>query len=118
MPADHNEGSRFTFVLDNTQASTRTHAMRVHWIERRKAKQGKKQPAVRKILPRESTLKDSESTEVAKVPDRSIQRTPSLPTQLLTGLNHALSSSKLDPFYMFPVALTSEHHKLIHHCMS
>jgi hypothetical protein len=36
--------------------------------------------------------------------------------QVLTGLNYALSSSRLDPFEVFPVVLTTAHHKLIHHC--
>jgi hypothetical protein len=39
-----------------------------------------------------------------------------VPIQALTGLNHALASSRLDPFEMFPVELTSKHHKLLHHC--
>ncbi|KAE8356982.1 hypothetical protein BDV28DRAFT_126013 [Aspergillus coremiiformis] len=38
-----------------------------------------------------------------------------LPAQALTGLNQALASSRLDPFEMFPVQLTSKHHKLLHH---
>ncbi|KAB8238030.1 uncharacterized protein BDW43DRAFT_262897 [Aspergillus alliaceus] len=38
-----------------------------------------------------------------------------VPTQALTGLNHALASSRLDPFEMFPVQLTSKQHKLLHH---
>ncbi|KAF7585567.1 hypothetical protein BBP40_010649 [Aspergillus hancockii] len=38
-----------------------------------------------------------------------------VPTQALAGLNHALASSRLDPFDMFPVELTSQHHKLLHH---
>ncbi|KAH8702333.1 hypothetical protein BGW36DRAFT_372627 [Talaromyces proteolyticus] len=41
-----------------------------------------------------------------------------IPTQFLTGANHALSSSRLDPFDVFPVALTTQHHKLIHHWLS
>jgi hypothetical protein len=43
---------------------------------------------------------------------------PGLPKQALTGMNHALSSARLDPFEMYPVQLTSEHHKLLHHCRS
>lgn len=40
-----------------------------------------------------------------------------VPTQLLEGVNRALACSQLDPFDCFPVRLTSEHHKLLHHCM-
>ncbi|GMG04757.1 unnamed protein product [Aspergillus oryzae var. brunneus] len=32
---------------------------------------------------------------------------PGVPEQALTGLNHALASSRLDPFEMFPVQLTN-----------
>ncbi|KAH8693641.1 hypothetical protein BGW36DRAFT_383425 [Talaromyces proteolyticus] len=42
-------------------------------------------------------------------------RVPGVPAQLLTGMNYALSSSRLDPFDVFPVILTPEHQKLIHH---
>lgn len=37
-------------------------------------------------------------------------------TQVLTGINHALATSRLDPFDMFPVKLTAQHHQLLHHC--
>lgn len=39
------------------------------------------------------------------------------PSQALSGMNHALAGSRLDPFDMFPVHLTSQHHKLLHHCV-
>lgn len=38
--------------------------------------------------------------------------------QLLSGMSHALSTSRLDPFQQFPVELTPQHHKLLHHCTS
>lgn len=41
---------------------------------------------------------------------------PGVPTQVLTGIDHALANSRLDPFEMFPVDLTAQHHKLLHHC--
>ncbi|EFX01755.1 peroxisomal catalase [Grosmannia clavigera kw1407] len=41
--------------------------------------------------------------------------TRGIPTQLLTGLNHALAGCQLDPFDMFPVRLTAQHHRLLHH---
>jgi len=40
-----------------------------------------------------------------------------IPTQILTGVNRALACSQLDPFDKFPVKLTAQHHKLLHHCM-
>jgi hypothetical protein len=36
---------------------------------------------------------------------------PGVPAQVLTRVNHALASSRLDPFEMFPVQLTSQYHK-------
>lgn len=39
-----------------------------------------------------------------------------IPAQLMGGLNHAIACSRLDPFDMFPVKLTAQHHKLLHHC--
>ncbi len=41
-----------------------------------------------------------------------------VPGQALMGLNHALACSRLDPFDMFPITLTAQHHKLLHHCWS
>ncbi len=41
---------------------------------------------------------------------------PGVPAQVLTGIDHALANSRLDPFDMFPVDLTAQHHKLLHHC--
>lgn len=39
-----------------------------------------------------------------------------IPTQFLAGANRALACSQLDPFDAFPVKLTAQHHKLLHHC--
>ncbi len=43
---------------------------------------------------------------------------PGVPAQVLSGIDHALANSRLDPFGMFPVDLTAQHHKLLHHCPS
>lgn len=37
-------------------------------------------------------------------------------SELLLGINRVLCPSRLDPFDTFPVRLTSDHHKLLHHC--
>lgn len=136
-----NEGSRFTFVLDGHHAGTRSHAMRVHWTERQKARQEKKrQQTRRRALPilakggpvssasySESqgtntfpaTVQESSTTEqVAGVDNVEVGQCgiPGVPAQLLTGLNHALASTRLDPFDSFPIKLTGQHHKLVHHC--
>lgn len=39
-------------------------------------------------------------------------------SELLVGINRVLSPSRLDPFDTFPVRLTSDHHKLLYHCVS
>lgn len=39
-----------------------------------------------------------------------------IPAQVLSVMNVALGSSRLDPFDRFPVQLTSGHHRLLHHC--
>lgn len=39
-----------------------------------------------------------------------------IPSQALSGMNLALSCSRLDPFDKFPIKLTVQHHKLLHHC--
>lgn len=129
-----NEGSRFTFVLDGHHAGTRNHAMRIHWTERQKARQEKRrQQTTRRALPvlaakersvnsgspsglqgtnaAPATMQESPTTEQAAGVDTS-----GVPAQLLTGLNHALASTRLDPFDVFPIRLTSQHHKLIYHC--
>jgi len=42
--------------------------------------------------------------------------TGGIPAQVLAGVNRALACSRLDPFDMFPVKLTAQHHRLLHHC--
>ncbi|BCR85437.1 uncharacterized protein ACHE_20894A [Aspergillus chevalieri] len=134
-PSAENEGSRFTFVLDGHHAGTRNHAMRAHWTERQKARQEKRrQQTTRRVLPIlaakdgpvsstppgsqdtdavPATVQESPTTEQAASID-----TPGVSAQLLTGLNHALAATRLDPFDVFPIRLTSQHHKLIHHWLS
>ncbi|KAJ2986149.1 hypothetical protein NUW58_g5165 [Xylaria curta] len=41
-----------------------------------------------------------------------------IPAQALSGMNLALGSSRLDPFDRFPIKLTSNHHRLLHHWLS
>ncbi|KAJ9138402.1 Tachykinin family protein [Pleurostoma richardsiae] len=44
--------------------------------------------------------------------------TGGIPAQVLAGVNRALACSRLDPFDMFPVKLTAQHHRLLHHWLS
>lgn len=130
-----NEDSRFTFVLDHDQAGVRNHAMRAHWNERRRARMEKKhQQTNRRQLPiiaakrkpsTEQSGSPSRPIEVDTTEEQTVNTTPAeieqprmlgVPGQFLTGVNHALSSTRLDPFDSFPIRLTIQHHKLIHHC--
>lgn len=140
-PSAENGGSRFTFVLNGHHSGTRNHAMRAHWAERQKARKEKKRQQTRRralpILAKEGlvssasssesqgtnafavTVQESPATEqVADVDNVETGQSgiPGVPAQLLTGVNHALASTRLDPFDSFPIRLTGQHHKLIHHC--
>lgn len=124
--------TRFTFVFEKDQAGTRSHAMREYWKERRKGKQQHKRGrSHRELLPKggpsEQALPDQQFqsfddsectiTGTEQGEELPLIRDVGVSAQLLSGFNHALSSSRLDPFDSFPVTLTSEHHKLMHHCL-
>ena len=131
-----NEDSRFTFVLDHDQAGVRNHAMRAHWNERRRTRMEKRhqQTNNRRQIPiiaakRKPSSQESHSPprpiEVDTAEEQTVNTTPTeteqprmlgIPGQFLTGVNHALASTRLDPFDSFPITLTIQHHKLIHHC--
>lgn len=120
--SDEQGGSRFAFVLEKNQAGTRNHAMRQYWRERRRARpEARRERPQRKLLPNvgpsePERREDGSSSEETQI--NGHEASAGIPTQLLTGVNHTLASCRLDPFEMFPVTLTSEHHKLMHHCMS
>ncbi|KAI0913252.1 tachykinin family protein [Ustulina deusta] len=74
--------------------------------------------------------REAPEEDVANSPDES-PRDPSvppsgiasgtlegIPAQALSRMNIALGSSRLDPFDRFPVKLTSQHHRLLHHWLS
>jgi hypothetical protein len=66
-----------------------------------------------------SPAKQSRATSSDIGPDRPDGDNPiGITPQLLNGMSHALSTSRLDPFQQFPVELTPQHHKLLHHCRS
>lgn len=137
---------RFAFVTETSQSNARSHAMREHWRQRHSRNNSTKtrrfQP---KLLPNISSAADrgpklhevsthprssrsrgspssgqqcseTSSNETDQEHDDRIERI-GVPSQLLSGVGRALSSSRLDPFQTFPVQLTSQHHKLLHHCM-
>jgi hypothetical protein len=137
---------RFAFVTETSQSNARSHAMREHWRQRHSLNNSTKTRRVQpKLLPNISSAADrgtkpdqvrtsSRSSRSRRSPNsgRPCSETSSnetdrecderieligVPSQLLGGVSRALSSSRLDPFQTFPVQLTSQHHKLLHHCM-
>ncbi|OKP14884.1 hypothetical protein PENSUB_5480 [Penicillium subrubescens] len=135
---------RFAFVTETSQSNARSHAMREHWRQRHSRNNSTKTRRVQpKLLPNISSAADR-PTKSHEVPTQSrssrSRGSPSsgrqcsetssnetdqerddrieligVPSQLLSGVGRALSSSRLDPFQTFPVQLTSQHHKLLHH---
>lgn len=115
---------QFAFVSGDIQSEARSHAMRQHWMRRRKHNQAKsnlRSKASRNLLPR-STNGDTSLANANKsqwwqhdvVGNR--EKATSVPAQILYGVSYALSSSRPDPFQTCPVRLTSQHQKLLHHC--
>ncbi|KAL3454198.1 hypothetical protein BJX65DRAFT_301984 [Aspergillus insuetus] len=133
---------KFTFVTGSIQREARSHAMREHWRRRRQHNwetktSHKKIPSVsRTLLPRSTTRSDEEVPTPAGMSGSSAlgevggadgdvrrdsdaaQREQGIPSQLLSGISYALSSSRPDPFQTCPVHLTSQHQKLLHHWIS
>lgn len=140
-----NDAPRFAFVSENNQADARSHAMREHWRQRHsRNNSGKAKRIQAKILPspassadriqkprdlpsrdrltrshgsQSSSTKQSEAPSSETEPGRYNGETAlGITPQLLSGMSHALSTARLDPFQQFPVELTPQHHKLLHHC--
>lgn len=120
-------GMSFAFVdnLDET-GGARSHVMREHWKQRRQAKHEKKRRAesarqqTRPILPNDIPRVPQIPLEDMATRSSSASTPPTerqgIPTQALAGMNRALGCGRLDPFDMFPVKLTAQCHKLLHHC--
>ncbi|KAG8413953.1 hypothetical protein J3458_011610 [Metarhizium acridum] len=64
-----------------------------------------------------SSTKRSPSGPASKATQPSVAF-GSIQSQALSGMNRALESSRLDPFDKFPVKLTAQHHRLLHHWLS
>lgn len=136
------ESTEFAFVTDQSPHDVRSHAMREHWKQRRRRKslqhrasQQWSQPILAKSdsvaqvsapTPAVSPTKTTDSKACNgyiqnDVINHSHERRVSnildgIPAQVLSGMNLALGSSRLDPFDKFPIKLTAQHHKLLHHC--
>ncbi|CAG9952877.1 unnamed protein product [Clonostachys rosea f. rosea IK726] len=126
MASNSPPGSSFAFVGNpNDTGEARSHAMRAHWKRRRQAKDDKKRRAdsarqqVRQILPKDAypAREDGTTSSSSTSGPPSIQL-DGIPAQALAGMNRALACGCLDPFDMFPVKLTVQHHKLLHHWLS
>ncbi|KAF5554082.1 tachykinin family [Fusarium napiforme] len=129
----------FAFVQhESNKRELRSHAMREHWKNRRQTMNEEKQKRQKRtqhtLLPTpttQSTLSDENSessssvlntnasSETALVPNNERQsELEGIPTQILSGVNLALGSSRLDPFEQLPMKLSVTHHKLLHHWFS
>jgi hypothetical protein len=129
----------FAFVQnESNKRELRSHAMREHWKNRRhtinEEKQRRQKRTQHTLLPTpttQSTMSDensessssvmnlSASSDKATIPNDERQSgLEGIPHQILSGVNLALGSSRLDPFEQLPVKLLIQHHKLLHHCES
>lgn len=129
----------FAFVQnESNKRELRSHAMREHWKNRRQTineeKQKRQKRTQHTLLPTpktQSTMSDenSESStsvlntnasfDTALIPNNERQSDlEGIPYQILSGVNLAFGSSRLDPFDQLPMKLSVIHHKLLHHCKS
>ncbi|KAK9344716.1 fungal-specific transcription factor domain-containing protein [Lipomyces starkeyi] len=159
LAVTESKSPRFRFVLDKSQAGTRSHAMREYWKQRQKRKHERQpQQTPRRLLPSTAVLPTSASdseqpippapsidyeymerlhfsqqqslarsvlsevellaTEIATEPNKNAAEVSGIPAQVMTRMDHALAGSRLDPFDTFPIKLTGQHHKLLHHWLS
>ncbi|KAF5982825.1 tachykinin family [Fusarium coicis] len=129
----------FAFVQnESNKRELRSHAMREHWKNRRQTMNEEKQKRQKRtqhtLLPTpttQSTMSDENSessssvlntnasSETALVPNNERKsELEGIPNQILSGVNLALGSSRLDPFEQLPMKLSVTHHKLLHHWFS
>ncbi|CVK98224.1 uncharacterized protein FMAN_12275 [Fusarium mangiferae] len=130
---------KFAFVEhESNKRELRSHAMREHWKNRRQTMNEEKQKRQKRtqhtLLPTpttQSTISDENSessssvlntnasSDAALVPKSELQSDlEGIPHQILSGVNLALGSSRLDPFEQLPMKLSVTHHKLLHHWFS
>ncbi|KAI1033207.1 hypothetical protein LB503_008571 [Fusarium chuoi] len=130
---------KFAFVEhESNKRELRSHAMREHWKNRRQTmneeKQKKQKRTQHTLLPTPTTqstmseensessssvLKTDASSDAALLPKSELQSDlEGIPHQILSGVNLALGSSRLDPFEQLPMKLSVTHHKLLHHWFS
>ncbi|KAJ0156648.1 Heterokaryon incompatibility protein 6, OR allele [Fusarium oxysporum f. sp. albedinis] len=129
----------FAFVQnESNKRELRSHAMREHWKNRRQTineeKQKRQKRTQHTLLPTpktQSTMSDENSessssvlntnasSDTALIPNNERQSDlEGIPYQILSGVNLALGSSRLDPFDQLPMKLSVIHHKLLHHWFS
>ncbi|KAF5568233.1 tachykinin family [Fusarium phyllophilum] len=129
----------FAFVQhESNKRELRSHAMREHWKNRRQTMNEEKQKSQKRtqhtLLPTpatQSTMSDENSespssvlntnalSDTALIPNNDGQSDlEGIPSQILSGVNLALGSSRLDPFEQLPMKLSVTHHKLLHHWFS
>ncbi|KAG4273557.1 hypothetical protein FPRO04_09680 [Fusarium proliferatum] len=130
---------KFAFVEhESNKRELRSHAMREHWKNRRQTMNEEKQKRQKRtqhtLLPTpttQSTMSDENSESSSSVLNTNASSDAALvakselqsdlegvPHQILSGVNLALGSSRLDPFEQLPMKLSVTHHKLLHHWFS
>ncbi|EXA29321.1 hypothetical protein FOVG_19180 [Fusarium oxysporum f. sp. pisi HDV247] len=131
---------KFVFVEnESSKKELRSHAMREHWKSRRQTMNEEKQKRQKLtqfvLMPTPATLQPTTSEEnsessssvlnsnaspvKATIPNNERQSgQDGVPHQMLSGVNLALGSCRLDPFEQFPMKLSTQHHKLLHHWIS
>ncbi|KAF5647938.1 tachykinin family [Fusarium sp. NRRL 52700] len=136
---DNPPQKEFAFVQhESNKRELRSHAMREHWKNRRQTMNEEKQKRQKRtqytLLPTPTTqstmfdensessssaLNSNASSNTALIPNNERQSDlEGIPSQILSGVNLALGSSRLDPFEQLPMQLSVTHHKLLHHWFS
>lgn len=110
---------QFRFVSESGHSEARSHAMREHWKRRHRRRQEarfKLRPSCKTLLPRDRNLQESILNQDSSNQEDGMQE-HYFSAQYFPGLNQILFSSRPDPFQTCPVRLTSQHQKLLYHCM-
>lgn len=121
---------QFAFAAETSQSEARSHAMREYWKQRRRRQQETNSRcgrASRPLIPRlgvngQASHHQNHTTDCSLTcqqdhSDGHRGNDFNITVQLLCGVSRALVNSRPDPFQTCPVHLTSQHQKLLHHCM-
>lgn len=137
------EHDRFQFVFSTSQPGARSHAMRAFWRRRHSEQEtqirrnASGQSSLRRILPSsrpssshgeadgDSVSRFSQFSQMtfpldqseSQILDRTTPAVLGIPAQLHSDIDHAFAFVRKDQFDQFPIQLTSQHKRLLYHCM-